>query len=88
MLEDGYRQLGLLSSSSLKGTIKVKFVNVQVKINMHSPSLHYIITRIWSVTSHCCMIGLLFITYTFNSPYLSNVKVVLWKLLLFHFSRH
>lgn len=30
MLEDGYRQLGLLSSNSLKGTIRVKFVNAQV----------------------------------------------------------
>ena len=32
MLEDGYQQLGLLSSSSLKGTVKVKFVNVQVHL--------------------------------------------------------
>ena len=30
MLEDGYQQLGLLSALSLKGTIRVKFINPQV----------------------------------------------------------
>ena len=31
LLKDGYHQLGLLSNTALKGTIKVKFVNAQVK---------------------------------------------------------
>ena len=30
MLEDGYQQLGLLSALSLKGIIRVKFINAQV----------------------------------------------------------
>ena len=30
ILEDGYQQLGPLSALSLKGTIRVKFVNKQV----------------------------------------------------------
>ena len=39
LLEDGYSQLGILSSSILKGTIRVKFINAQVNVTYFAVEL-------------------------------------------------
>ena len=40
ILEDGYIQLSLLTATALKGTIRVKFINVQVHTYEHRTYIH------------------------------------------------
>ena len=53
VLEDGYMQLSCINPRSLKGTVRVKFINEQVWTMEHGPIVQSILLIVVSVTNDC-----------------------------------